>query len=385
MLKPDYAAEGIVNLMASLELALQGQASPYNSCRVLHDCEALSTAKTVVLLVIDGLGFNFLQRQGGAMHDALLGRLTSVCPTTTAAAIPTFLTGAAPQQHGFTGWFTYLEEMQKVAAVLPYRDRFGEALMDTGLRPADLSGVEPLSMRIPHHCSSLMPAHIAHSTFNLSYSRGSEILSYYSMDDMFEQLAKLMLAPCESRHFVYAYWSRFDSLAHQYGVDSEQTIRHFHALDQHFQQLCQATTGSDSLLLATSDHGFVDIHEAGQIEMSAHPELGEMLAQPLCGEPRLRFCHVKPSCNEAFAAYVKTHMSTYCDLYSTESLFDQGFFGTGEPHVHFASRLGQWALVFKPDYVLNQWLENETPHYHIGHHGGLSGDELFVPLIKFRA
>ena len=57
----------------------------------------LSPARKIVLLVVDGLGYDYLRRQlpDGALSRHLRGRMDSVFPTTTAAAITTLLTGVA--------------------------------------------------------------------------------------------------------------------------------------------------------------------------------------------------------------------------------------------------------------------------------------------------
>ena len=116
---PDYHGNSIVNLMASIEIALGGrnQYAPLAGLEI----EQLAAAHTIVLLVIDGLGYNYLNERGEHTNLAKQARapLTTVFPATTAAAITSFLTASAPQQHAHTGWFTYFEEVQRVVAGLP--------------------------------------------------------------------------------------------------------------------------------------------------------------------------------------------------------------------------------------------------------------------------
>jgi hypothetical protein len=104
---PDYGGGSIVNLMASL-IRAQGGVADYPNLRLLPP-EAIQGHTNVLLLVIDGLGANWLAERSptGILSRHQLGTITSVFPTTTASAITTFLTGDAPQQHGITGWFTY--------------------------------------------------------------------------------------------------------------------------------------------------------------------------------------------------------------------------------------------------------------------------------------
>ena len=90
---PDYHGGSLVNLMSSIATALGGS-SPYPPLAALPP-QAMAGARHLVLLVVDGLGFDYLSSRDGALRSHLRGRLTSVFPSTTASAIPTFLTGLA--------------------------------------------------------------------------------------------------------------------------------------------------------------------------------------------------------------------------------------------------------------------------------------------------
>src|SRR3954447_23913502 len=85
----------------------------------------LEPARNVVLVIVDGLGDNYLTRQGkgGELARRRRGALTSVFPSTTASAITTSYTGCTPLEHGITGWYTYFGEAGYVAAPLPFRTR----------------------------------------------------------------------------------------------------------------------------------------------------------------------------------------------------------------------------------------------------------------------
>ena len=127
MSRPDYQDGSIVNLMASLILGLGGVPHGYAPLRELKP-ERLQRYRNIVLLVIDGLGHQYLTRAGagGTLHAHLQGRITSVFPTTTTTAITTFYTGLAPRQHGLTGWHTWFRELGCVLKVLPTRPVMAE-------------------------------------------------------------------------------------------------------------------------------------------------------------------------------------------------------------------------------------------------------------------
>ncbi|MDP2252988.1 MAG: alkaline phosphatase family protein, partial [Thiobacillus sp.] len=188
---PDYRGGGIVNLMSSIATALGG-GSPYPPLAALLP-QALADARHLVLLVVDGLGHDYLLGRDGALRRHLRGQMTSVFPSTTASAIPTFLTGLAPQQHGLTGWHMYLREIGAVVAPLPFRVRTGRhPLREAGVTPAELFGLTPLVDRLPRPCHVVSPNHIIHSDFNVAFSGRAKRHGYDTLEEMFAQIADIL-------------------------------------------------------------------------------------------------------------------------------------------------------------------------------------------------
>src|SRR5919205_4341991 len=120
-MRPDYAGGSLVNLVATLVAPRGGKAlhEPLRGFTLDAD------VGNVVLLIIDGLGDNYLRRHGAGSELARRRKraLTSVFPSTTASAITTSYTGCTPLEHGLTGWFTYFGEAACVCAALPFKSR----------------------------------------------------------------------------------------------------------------------------------------------------------------------------------------------------------------------------------------------------------------------
>src|SRR4026207_2261843 len=106
-MRPDYAGGGLVNLIASIVAARDGHALHPPLKNLQH--EALRDARNLVLLVIDGLGDNYLMPRGagGALARRRRASMTSVFPSTTASAITTSYTGRTPLADGPTRWCTH--------------------------------------------------------------------------------------------------------------------------------------------------------------------------------------------------------------------------------------------------------------------------------------
>jgi hypothetical protein len=229
------------------------------------------------------------------------------------------------------------------------------------------------------HSHIVAPGRIAHSDFNRAFSGRAQIHPYRSLADCCAMLAGIVAART-SRQYIYVYWPEFDSLAHKYGVGSVEVARHFADLDDAMAKLLSKLSGSDTLMVITADHGFIDTGPAQRIQLADHPSLEETLILPLCGEPRLAYCYVHPDRRQQFEDYVSSELAYCTTLFGSEELLRQGFFGLGEPDARLRDRIGHYALAMKENYVIKDWILGEKPYQHIGVHGGVSAAEMYVPL-----
>jgi predicted AlkP superfamily pyrophosphatase or phosphodiesterase len=374
---PDYQGGSLVNLMSSIATALGGS-SAYPPATALPP-EALADARHLVLLVVDGLGHDFLLGRDGALRQHLRGQLTSVFPSTTASAIPTFLTGQAPQQHGLTGWHMYFREIGAIAAPLPFRIRAGRhSLRLAGVTPATLFGLIPLFDRLPLPCHVVSPQQIIHSDFNVALSGKAARYGYDTLEEMFARIAGLLRSDAP-RSYIHAYWPQLDSLAHEHGIGSPQVAEAFASLDAGFARLLEVARDSGSRVIVTADHGFIDTDET--IDLDDHPGLRETLLLPLCGEPRMAYAYVRAGREAQFEAYVRGKLADRVRLVRSEDIVRQGWLGPGAAHPALRDRIGDYVLIPRGRAILRDWLQGEPRHTHIGVHGGLTAAEMVVPLV----
>lgn len=383
MVRPDYEGGSIVNLMRSLGDACGAQTPlPYAPLRDVK-VSLHGTARNIVLLVIDGLGYDYLQQKGhgGALHGHLHSRLTSVFPSTTASAVTAYLSGLAPQQHALTGWHMYFSELDAIAAVLPLRPRgAGEFDAPPGTLSRRLFGHAPFVNRIARCATFVSPQAIANSEFNLYHSGRATVRGYKTLQELFGQI-EAAIRESAVPSYIYAYYSELDSLAHLHGVGSPQVAAQFAALDEAFGAFLAAIAGSDTVVLASADHGFIDSPPERQIDLAQHPDLAATLVRPLCGERRVAYCYVKPGQEFRFEAYVREVFEGCMDLFAGRELIDQGWYGPGAADPRLASRVGDYVLVMRENWTLMDWVEGEKRYRQLGVHAGVSADEMHVPLV----
>lgn len=386
IVRPDYQGRSIVNLMATI---LKGLGDSSNQHQPLDnlDVENLQRATNVVLLVLDGLGYSYLteQGEGSMLHRQLQGRMTTVFPSTTATAISTFMTGLAPQQHGLTGWFTYFEEVSSVVTVLPCKTRY--MLKDTDeveINAGSLYGHTPVFDLLNVDCFVVTPAMIADSEYSLSHRGKAEITAYQNLEECFTNTRDIIQSS-SNRKYIYTYWPQFDGMAHEKGVNSKDVATHFQEIDKAFSQFISDIKGSNTLVIATADHGMIDSGPESSIEIENHPALKDMLSMPLSGERRMSYCYVEAGRRDEFNQYILDNFSDSISLFESEQLLSENFFGLGAAHPQLSKRIGDFALSMNGNMTIMDTLPGESRFYHIGTHGGLSEKEMLVPLILVHA
>ncbi|HPT49113.1 MAG TPA: alkaline phosphatase family protein [Accumulibacter sp.] len=378
---PDYSGGGIVNLMQSIATACGNTEKRYPPLAALPATQ-LAKSRHVVLIVVDGLGQRTLTKHAGSPHlrRHLLGSMTSVFPSTTASAIPVFMTGLAPAQHALTGWHMHLHEVDQTLAILPLVPRHGPAIIPPPELPPKLFDHPTLFQTLDRDAWVVAPQSIANSAFNTWHARGANRLAYASLPEMFGVLAELLLETARSR-YIYAYFPDLDSVAHHFGTDSRQAMQTLSQFDTLFGELLCKLRGSDTWLLVTADHGFIDSPGRHVICLDDHPHLQTLLSRPLCGERRVAYCYVAPENKAAFETYIRRHFGRATHLYASERLVAAGWFGPPPYHPRLAARIGDYTLVMKDNWTIKDWLPGEKHHAMLGVHGGISAGEMRVPLV----
>jgi hypothetical protein len=82
-----------------------------------------------------------------------------------------------------------------------------------------------------------------------------------------------------------------------------------------------------------------------------------------------------------FEDYVEQNFSGIAQLYLSQDLVNENLYGLGEAHPELAHRTGDYTLVMQGNHVMIDSLPGDTTAQLVGYHGGLSSQEIYVPLI----
>ncbi|MGE0793195.1 MAG: alkaline phosphatase family protein [Candidatus Woesearchaeota archaeon] len=379
---PNYKNGSLANLMSSIKKSFGGK-HLYNELKVLPSNE-IKTYKNVVLLIIDGLGYNYIKkRENTILKEHLKSSITSVFPATTASVIPMFYSGYPAQQSGMTGWYMFLKELGVITTTLKFNLRIkSENFGKMGIDIKDIFNFKPFVNDMKAETYSIKPKKINGGDLTQFVTEKTNLIGFTSMNGLFNQINKVVKLN-NKKKYIYAYWDTFDSLSHKFGPNSKEVKNHYLELCNKIEKLSKKLEKTNTKLIITADHGFIETTKQKYIELSQHPKLKECLTMPLCGDPRTVYCYVKPSKMKEFESYVKTKLKHCCHLIKSEEAVKKNLFGLYTPNKKIFDRIGDYILIMKDEYVLRDSIINSKKEFHPGVHSGTSENEMLVPLIVF--
>lgn len=343
--------------------------------------EALATARACVFVLFDGLGERQLatHARDGAIAQFRLRSLDSVFPSSTAPAMTSIACAAPPAAHGNPAWFMWSQAADAIVRTLPMDLRADHR---QAVLARDTWSWQPWATRARASVFAVLPQQIAFSEFSRRSYAGATVLAYRSMDDAVELVAGA-LGASEGDTSVFVYLPHFDTVSHESGWQSEEASNVALRLDRWFAALVERLQALDALVLASADHGFVDVPVEDRLQLDEFPAVRDCLERPLCGEPRVPFCYVRADRRDRFARIVREALGDAFDVHEAGALLRAGWFGAlpdgGECALD--GRLGTHVLVPRRNVTLVDRLEGEQPMDFIGMHGGISEDEMRVPLV----
>ena len=360
---PDYSGANLTGIIPGCLLGTPGRRPNWFP-------QPLQEAERVVLLVIDGLGYEQLQRHAHIAPNLMSligGSITTIAPSTTASALTSLVTGASPAEHGIVG----------------YRMDMGDSIMNS-LRwwsdTRDLRKVHPPAtvQPIPPFVGMTIPvvsrAELEGSAFTEAHLRGSRPCGWRAASSIVAQCANLISS---GEKFVYAYYDGIDKIAHERGFGAYYNSE-IAATDWLVGSLLN-TLPSGTTLAITADHGQVQVddnvvHLSDDIKASLHHQ---------SGEGRFRWLHAKRGQESDLLQIATDSYSDIAWVASRDQVIEEAWLGPargGRIADQVKRRLGDVALVPFIATTFDDPLDS-GPFSLVCRHGSLTADEMFVPFL----
>ena len=233
--------------------------------------------------------------------------------------------------------------------------------------------------------SILRPEYIDSTLTKMSRGTDCEGIGYINSPDMFVHARQLLKARHEKKSLISMYWDKTDSSSHAYGYTSDEMIAEVANFDfSLFSELLDYKLPS-TLVLITADHGFMNSTPSKMVCLNDHPALMDMLVLPPSGETRMSYLHVRNGMFDHVMAYVEDNFGKNFHVLPSPTAIKNGVFGPGKPCQMALDAFGDIVLVPKKDWYMYYDFCPEKPRGGpIGRHGGMSEEEMLVPLIPIR-
>jgi hypothetical protein len=355
----------------------------------------LSDYKRIVLFVLDGMGLflfqNFLRQGLGQvweerMEQATLLPITSICPSTTSAALTTLWTGAGASAHGITGYEMWLKEYGVVANMISHTpmafsgDTGG--LKRAGFKPETFLPLPVMGQHLMQYgiqSYAFMHHSIARSGLSAMHLQQTSVYSFNNPGDMLVSLRNFLNDKTGEKLYTYVYWGDLDELSHRFGPDDERIAAEFdafsHIFSRYFLDGLLPSARKETLLLVTADHGQIHTPKLSDFDLRKHPTLLSALHILPTGENRLSFLFPRPGQVDFVKGYVEETWPEKFSIIPTDQVLKSGLLGPGKRHPRLTDRVGDLVAIARGN-AYWWWAEKENPL--LGRHGGLTPDEMLV-------
>jgi len=184
----------------------------------------------------------------------------------------------------------------------------------------------------------------------------------------------------ETPAFVYLYVNDLDVAGHSDGVGSDQWLAALSGIDQLVATLLQKLPRQTRLWL-TGDHGMINVGE--KIVIGQGNNLAENIAT-IAGEPRARHLYLSDGASASAIADVASRWEEFlgekASIYTRDTAIAADLFGN-LVSADAADRMGDVIAIAHGDLILIEAEREKQEGAMIGHHGGASDIESYVPLL----
>jgi predicted AlkP superfamily pyrophosphatase or phosphodiesterase len=342
-------------------------------CRNNLELKLDQNARNCIVLV-DGLGQNaiedFCRTRNLVTEFNPMMELTSAFPSTTAASLTSLGTGLSVGKHGMVGYTMRVPNSGAPARILNAL-KWDERVDPEFWQPNPT--LFERAMKTGVSVSHIAAARFEKTGFTRAALRGA---IYRSANSVSEQIVAAREALSKDRSFAYVYLNEVDEASHSKGYGSDKFM---FALDKVEELVTGLMTElpKGCQIWITSDHGMLNRTDYVVVgdgnDLLEHVDL-------MAGEPRVRYLYTSESKLEIVRERWLEFFNDRVEIFSRGEAITAGLFG-GEVHPDFIERIGDLIVIAKGSLILVEKARESLQIAMVGHHGGMTSDELEIPLL----
>jgi hypothetical protein len=195
--------------------------------------------------------------------------------------------------------------------------------------------------------------------------------------------------------YYLCYYDRLDGVSHEYGPGSAQAEAEMqsilHAIRSEIIN-SMTRTSKKVQFLVTADHGLSETNPATTIYINRDPRFKGIeeflrinnhgdLINP-AGSARDYFLYIKPNLVNEAREFLSQRLEGVADVCKVTDLVSEGFFG---PIISpsFSNRVGDLVILPYENESIWWYEKNRFEQKYYGHHGGLTPQEMEIPLLTW--
>ena len=357
----------------------------------------------VVFIFVDAFGWKFFSKYKNRypclkrfIEKGVVSKITSQFPSTTAACVTSINTTLSVGESGVYEWFYYEPKLDAVIAPLLFsfaKDKERGTLESTNINPSTLYPTKTIYKKLRMlkvESNVYLPSEFANSPYNKVVSSGANIYSYISPAEGLTSMAEALTRDNNLGYYFF-YYGKIDSIGHEYGTDTvyfdSEVDLFFTSLENAFFKRIE-NKNNNALVLLSADHGQTNVNPKITFYLNKkiknidkylkRNKKGELIVP--AGSCRDMFLHVQEEYVDELKSKLEKSLVGKAEIYETSELMKKGFFGA-KISKDLLERIGN--LVILPYQGESVWWYEKGifEQKHIGHHGGLTPEEMEIPLL----
>lgn len=398
LIKPSFGTGSIADIPNLLKTNLgieTGKPVP----QIMKGCN--SEVDHMVFLLLDGFGHSTIEyalnnykvpNLRKFMEKCEYTPITSVFPSTTSTSTVTYQTDLHPVEHGIIGYNAYLSEIGAVCNMISLTPigRHDYSLLDHGWNVPVIESKGTIYNEFSRNMIDpylYLPRGIRGSGMTRITGKGAGVTGYISVPQMFTVL-KRNIEKSVRKSFHFCYVPTIDTISHEIGPFTEETAMEMDSIFQllNDQFIDELKPDGEVGIAISADHGHTVIPWENIRDVQDDRILASLLRTPAMGEFRAPILRIKPGrLEEALQHLEAAYGGDYLIKRSSEML-EEGFFGVTSGENANPERFGDIIMIPITNVGLKDSslgvLDQKLNQFKlIGIHGGLSYDEMIVPLI----
>ena len=337
----------------------------------------------LVFVIADGFGMNFVDNldQNSFSRSNLALESRAVFPTSTGPNLFTYGRALWPGQHGSIGWYVHLPELGERVTLFPWtRTRDGKSLSDLGISGEQVYPGTPEVRRFERDSVNFIPSLFSGSVATRALHGAETIVGYEGLDSAVDLVVERVTA-ASAPTYSHIFWPEVDRAAHEFGTDHPNTLREVEYLDSELGRLSRSLPESARIVL-TADHGHLNFGDGQKFIVERTDPLRLMLIDEPSGDERSLFFHVIEGRDNSFATEFEQRFGDHFVLFATGDLLETKLLGPDGISDFTTPRLGSFTAIARNDAGMKFLAhESDSEITLVSQHGGLSPEEMLVPVI----